>query len=136
MLSANLGDDGICLSVQWSSDAVRLYQESTPRHLPSIADPTLLADSYALDGIILPSACWWGDEGHSPVSATAARRPAFSLGLGERRRLIFKCMTCVTLGRWIYVVGELNTGYERSYWNGRESREQGGEYSEISGAAV
>ncbi len=61
-LSANLGDDDIRLLGRWSSNAVRLYQESTPAQLADISRATLTVNPSAPTGILPPAACWWGDE--------------------------------------------------------------------------
>jgi len=61
-LSAKLGDDDIRLLGRWSSNAVRLYQESTPAQLANISRATFTVNPSAPTGILPPAAYWWGDE--------------------------------------------------------------------------
>lgn len=60
-LSARLQDEDIKLLGRWSSDAVKLYQETPTSHIASLAARTLLP---ARSGpAVVPTAdCWWGDE--------------------------------------------------------------------------
>nr|XP_031860706.1 uncharacterized protein CI109_003749 [Kwoniella shandongensis]KAA5527778.1 hypothetical protein CI109_003749 [Kwoniella shandongensis] len=61
-LASGLDDGDIKLLGRWSSDAVKLYQESPTSHLANLARSTLRPSTVLPRGIIPPDRCWWGDE--------------------------------------------------------------------------
>lgn len=61
-LSARMQDTDIKLLGRWSSDAVKLYQETPTSHLAELARSTLRLDGSSRHDIIPTTDCWWGDE--------------------------------------------------------------------------
>lgn len=61
-LSAKMDDGDIKLLGRWSSDAVKLYQETPTYQVALLAQRTLSTSRFSPSGIVPPARCWWGDE--------------------------------------------------------------------------
>lgn len=61
-LAAKLEDGDIKLLGRWSSDAVKLYQQTSDSDIASLARSTLTVPARSIQGVPPPARCWWGDE--------------------------------------------------------------------------
>ncbi|GFZ50360.1 hypothetical protein JCM24511_08117 [Saitozyma sp. JCM 24511] len=61
-LSSGLDDGDIKLLGRWSSEAVKLYQETPTAQVAQLARATLRPSTSAPPGLVPTHQCWWGDE--------------------------------------------------------------------------